>query len=284
MTRLLAGRGRLGGDALLLGEKAHGTLADGFLKLGRHGRASLGGQSFEQGVPLFGEADGHGLRFRHTGSIAQGTERRPNRRDTGVSLVYYWCMGKRARPIEYEVTERGCWVVTSHRPGSGGYVVAVVDGKRQLLHRWAWETANGRAIPDQYLLRHKCDNPPCINPAHLVPGNHSQNVDDAIARGRWKIHGSGRLTDDEVFAIRVAYADGADPAELAEVYKVRPVTIVAAAKKQTYRYAPYPGPNGERLADPYPFVHLDQLIAESAAEKARNGEQMSPNILLTIGR
>lgn len=50
-------------------------------------------------------------------------------------------------------------------------------------HRVAYELANGE-IPDGMLIRHKCDNPMCCNPKHLVPGTHRQNSGDMVARGR----------------------------------------------------------------------------------------------------
>jgi transcriptional regulator with PAS, ATPase and Fis domain len=46
-----------------------------------------------------------------------------------------------------------------------------------------YEQING-AIPKGKLLRHKCDNPHCINPDHLETGTHQDNVNDKVSRGR----------------------------------------------------------------------------------------------------
>lgn len=44
-------------------------------------------------------------------------------------------------------------------------------------------------IPDGLVLRHKCDNRPCVNPDHLTPGTKKQNLQDCIDRGRfWGAH------------------------------------------------------------------------------------------------
>ena len=45
----------------------------------------------------------------------------------------------------------------------------------------------GGPVPDgKFYVCHKCDNPPCCNPAHLFAAAPSANVADAIAKGRTK--------------------------------------------------------------------------------------------------
>ena len=51
------------------------------------------------------------------------------------------------------------------------------------MHRVAWAAANG-VDPGQYVIRHKCDNRWCVNPAHLEPGTHSQNTQDILERNQ----------------------------------------------------------------------------------------------------
>jgi hypothetical protein len=34
------------------------------------------------------------------------------------------------------------------------------------------------------VVRHTCDNPACINPAHLVKGSQKENVSDMLQRQR----------------------------------------------------------------------------------------------------
>lgn len=52
-----------------------------------------------------------------------------------------------------------------------------------VAHRLAYSLAIG-PIPDGQVLRHKCDNPSCCNPKHLVPGTQSQNMSDMRSRDR----------------------------------------------------------------------------------------------------
>lgn len=51
-------------------------------------------------------------------------------------------------------------------------------------HRYAWGLTNA-AMPDEGLVvRHRCDNPICCNPAHLEVGTQADNVQDMITRNR----------------------------------------------------------------------------------------------------
>lgn len=65
-----------------------------------------------------------------------------------------------------------------------GYAIVQIDGRSRRAHRIAWEIANGSELPSEILVRHKCDNPPCICPSHLLTGTHLDNVRDCIERGR----------------------------------------------------------------------------------------------------
>jgi hypothetical protein len=61
--------------------------------------------------------------------------------------------------------------------------LSLPGGKQILAHRLAYELAHG-PIPPGHVIRHRCDNPPCCNPAHLLSGTHGDNVRDMFSRGR----------------------------------------------------------------------------------------------------
>jgi hypothetical protein len=74
-----------------------------------------------------------------------------------------------------------------------------------LAHRWAYEQATGLVLPAGVVVRHLvCDNPPCVNVAHLAEGTQRDNVRDAIERGRHV--GRRMLTDVELAAVRASYS------------------------------------------------------------------------------
>ena len=83
-----------------------------------------------------------------------------------------------------------CWEWTGVR-NRKGYGQTTKGSKGRRAHRLSYELHKG-PIPAGQIVRHTCDNPPCVNPAHLLAGTHQENYQDAVSRGRqrWqKNHG-----------------------------------------------------------------------------------------------
>jgi hypothetical protein len=62
-----------------------------------------------------------------------------------------------------------------------------------------------RAEPDGMHVLHRCDNPPCCNPAHLYFGTVQQNIADKLERGRARSgdqsganNGAAKLSDAQL--------------------------------------------------------------------------------------
>lgn len=81
------------------------------------------------------------------------------------------------------VTESGCWQYTGYCHPQWGYGEVCYRGKLWRVHRLIWTLMRGE-IASGFVVRHKCDNPPCCNPEHLVPGTDADNVEDRMSRGR----------------------------------------------------------------------------------------------------
>lgn len=93
--------------------------------------------------------------------------------------------------IPYSVTKRfwsrvavgtpdTCWEYQGSRR-SDGYGNFFALNKHRAAHRFSFYIANLYYPP---VVRHKCDNPRCVNPHHLEGGTQSDNMRDAIERGR----------------------------------------------------------------------------------------------------
>lgn len=84
-----------------------------------------------------------------------------------------------------EPTEAGCIEWQSTR-GAKGYGRIYRSGKFHSAHRLSYERTHG-TIPDGLIVRHKCDNPPCVNPDHLEIGTHLDNSNDCTERQRRRL-------------------------------------------------------------------------------------------------
>lgn len=125
-----------------------------------------------------------------------------------------------------------CWEWTRVR-NQHGYGQLRVAGRMVYAHRLAYELGVGQ-IPDGMHVLHQCDNPRCINPAHLSVGTHSQNMRECSERGRAKIpkpvklgedNGASKLREGDVRSIRRLLGKGDTQQSIAERFGVTQRTI-----------------------------------------------------------
>lgn len=106
-----------------------------------------------------------------------------------------------------------CWPWLGEKPkkGYGRY-------RGEPAQRVAWEDAKKQRFPAGLLGTHSCDNPPCCNPLHVVPGTHAENQADSARKGRRKGEKSprARLTRDQIGWARLERTRGRKVTEIAK--------------------------------------------------------------------
>ncbi len=109
----------------------------------------------------------------------------------------------------------GCWVWLANRNNKGyGLFRPGGTAPKALTHRLSFAEVYG-PIPLGRLVLHSCDNPACVNPAHLRLGDHKANVADMDQRARrvssarkGGANPSSAASDTEVTFVRWHYVSG----------------------------------------------------------------------------
>jgi hypothetical protein len=91
-------------------------------------------------------------------------------------------LGDKYWPLVDKSDLGGCWPWLGSR-SKLNYGMLFLDGRLMRVHRIGYEIANG-PIPAGMHCCHRCDNPPCVNPAHLFLGSRKDNMADMARKGR----------------------------------------------------------------------------------------------------
>ena len=140
------------------------------------------------------------------------------------TIARFWARVDRFGPVPAQAPHIGaCWIYTrgTDRHGYGRFGVGRVV---ILAHRFAYAARRRwREVPAGLQVLHRCDNPPCCNPAHLFLGTPGDNMADKVAKGRQakgatsgahskpdrrprgELHGNAVLSDADVATIRRLY-------------------------------------------------------------------------------
>ncbi len=144
--------------------------------------------------------------------------------------VKFWRYVEKGAPDE-------CWLWTGKRQKTGYGVMGIGQYAKIGAHRLSFQMATG-LLPS--VVMHTCDNPPCVNPAHLRAGTSKLNNLDMIGKGRsptigkvGEAHHRARLNEDQVRDIR---SRKQTIASLAEEFGVSTGAIEGVIYRNTWKH------------------------------------------------
>lgn len=122
-----------------------------------------------------------------------------------------------------------CWEWQGKLYSNGYGFFGGPKASSHLAHRIAYWIANASV---DGVICHKCDNRKCVNPSHLFSGTMSDNVQDALSKGR-----IGRVCSyAKAQAIREMYETGLYTQQyLAGVFSVSKHTVTAIVNNRIWK-------------------------------------------------
>ena len=142
-----------------------------------------------------------------------------------------------------KVDRRGpdeCWPwLGASVPKGYGHIGEGGRGRMLYSHRVAYALEHG-LVPNGLEVCHRCDNPPCCNPAHLFVGTHAENGLDMAMKGRSTIgerNPRAKLTMAIVSEIEFLVANGRTHQSIADQFGVGREAISKIARGERWRHA-----------------------------------------------
>ena len=132
-----------------------------------------------------------------------------------------------------------------------GYGRMKIGGRVWFTHRIAWVLANQKMLQSGDIVMHRCDNPCCCNPEHLIIGDIRQNNADRDAKGRRGKSKRRRLTAGDVSKIKLRLKYGHSIYSIASHFMCSETTIRHIRNGTTWRNVKLPHQEKPEPYDPF---------------------------------
>jgi hypothetical protein len=135
-------------------------------------------------------------------------------------------------------SEEGCWewIGAKKSYGYGNFYFREIT---MMAHRVSYILHIGE-IPDGMLVCHKCDNPSCVNPAHLFLGTPKSNMDDMKRKGRARGAPAGSeftpLCKLNKHKVRIIRSMTGTNEEIAKMFEVSGATVSLIRRYKTWKH------------------------------------------------
>lgn len=147
-------------------------------------------------------------------------------------------------PVFWSKIQQGvpeeCWEWQASRLARG-YGHLKWGGRYRPAHAVAWELVNDVCVLPGFCVLHRCDNPPCCNPAHLFLGTKGDNAADRDTKGRTtrgEQTSQAKLKEADIPVIRRLAREGWTDREIGNAYGVCPAAISLALKGKNWAHIP----------------------------------------------
>jgi hypothetical protein len=134
-----------------------------------------------------------------------------------------------------------CWEWIGGKDDDG-YGSMTIDGKTCRAARFSL-SLSGVSLGPNDLACHTCDNPPCVNPAHLFKGTQVDNMADMDRKGRRVIargerSGVAKLNNDKVLEIRRLSSLGMKGVDIARIIGTTEMTVSDVLRRKSWKHLP----------------------------------------------
>lgn len=151
------------------------------------------------------------------------------------------------------IIEDECWVWTGHiRAGYGMFRFG--PNTTTSASRVSFQLYHGVKLDRKTIVRHRCDNRPCVRPSHLVVGSYLDNNHDTMMRERMS---HTLLSHEQVVEARNRARAGESLHDIIRDIPVPVTTLAMAVRGETYPYAP-----AEPVSDPSFFKKRYQKLSD----------------------